>query len=144
MSLRPNLCRLLSRNNAMPMRILLADDNQFVRRGIAGILAQHEEWELCGEASNSQEAIEKTSELHPDLVLLDVSMPGGNGLETTRVLRQRFPQTKILIVTQHDPKHLLPRSLELGANGCGDKARLGIDLLPAIRALQSPSDHPSV
>jgi DNA-binding NarL/FixJ family response regulator len=53
------------------MRILLADDNQFVRRGIAGILAQEEDWVLCGEASNSQEAIEKTSELHPDLVLLD-------------------------------------------------------------------------
>jgi DNA-binding NarL/FixJ family response regulator len=63
------------------MRILLADDNQFVRRGVAGILAQQEEWELCGEASNSREAIEKTSELHQDLVLLDVSVPGGNGLD---------------------------------------------------------------
>jgi DNA-binding NarL/FixJ family response regulator len=125
------------------MRILLADDNQFVRRGIAGILAQQEGWVLCGEASNSQEAIEKTSELHPDLVLLDVNMPGGSGLETTRVLKQKFPQTKILIITQHDPKQLLPRSLELGANGCIDKARLGIDLLPAIRALQSSSDHPT-
>ena len=119
------------------MRILLADDNQFVRRGIAGILAQQEGCVLCGEASNSQEAIEKTSELRPDLVLLDVSMPGGNGLETTRVLRQRFPQTKVLIVTQHDPKQMLARSLELGASGCVDKARLGIDLLPAIRDLQN-------
>ncbi len=125
------------------MKILLADDNQFVRRGIAGILAQQEGWILCGEASNSREAIEKTSELHPDLILLDVSMPGGNGLETTRVLRQRFPETKILIITQHDPKQMLPRTLELGASGCVDKARLGTDLLPAIRALQSPSEHPT-
>jgi len=125
------------------MRILLADDNQFVRRGIAAILAQQEGWVLCGEASNSQEAIEKTSELHPDLVLLDVNMPGANGLETTRVLKQRFPATKILIITQHDPKQLLPRSLELGANGCIDKARLAIDLLPAIRALHSSSEHPT-
>lgn len=85
------------------MRILLADDNQFVRRGIAGILAQQEGWVLCGEASSAQEAIERTSELHPDLVLLDVSMPGGSGLETTRVLKQRFPRTAILIITQHDP-----------------------------------------
>ena len=54
------------------MRILLADDNQFVGRVIAGILAQQEGWVLCGEASTSQEAIERTSELHPDLVLLDV------------------------------------------------------------------------
>jgi DNA-binding NarL/FixJ family response regulator len=125
------------------MRILLADDNQFVRRGIARILAQEEGWVLCGEASNSREAIDKTSELQPDLVLLDVSMPGGNGLDTTRVLRQRFPQTKVLIITQHDPKQMLARSLELGASGCVDKARLGIDLLPTIRALQNPCGNPT-
>jgi two-component system, NarL family, response regulator NreC len=121
------------------MRILLADDNEFVRRGIAGILAQEEDLVLCGEASNSQEAIEKTSELHPDLVLLDVSMPDGNGLETTPVLKQKSPQTTILIITQHDPRQMLPRSLEVGASGCVDKARLAIDLLPAIRALQNVS-----
>jgi len=114
------------------MRILLADDNQFVRRGIAGILAQQEDWVLCGEASNSQEAIERTSELRPDLVLLDVSMPGGNGLETTRVLKQKFPRTAILIITQHDPRQILPRALELGASGCVDKARLALDLLPSV------------
>ncbi len=120
----------------MPMRILLADDNEFVRRGIAGILAQEEGWVLCGEASNSQEAIERTTELHPDLVLLDLSMPGENGFETTRVLKQKFPQTAILIITQHDPRQMLPRALELGACGCVDKASLGVDLLPAIRAAQ--------
>lgn len=118
------------------MRILLADDNQFVRRGIAALLAQQDGWELCGESSNSQETIEKVSELHPDLVLLDVSMPGRNGLETTRVLKQRFPQTTILLITQHDPRQMLPRALELGASGCVDKARLALDLLPAIRAAQ--------
>jgi two-component system, NarL family, response regulator NreC len=121
------------------MRILIADDNQFVRRGIAQLLAQQEGWEVCAEASNSAETIAKTSELHPDLVLLDVSMPGANGLETARVLKQKSPQTKILIVTQHDPKCMLPHSLEMGANGCVDKARLAIDLLPAIIALQNTS-----
>ena len=118
------------------MRILLADDNQLVRRSIAGVLAQQEGWVLCGEASSSEETIEKTGELHPDLVLLDVNMPGGNGLETTRVLKQRFPQTTILIITQHDPRQMLPHVLELGASGCVDKARLALDLLPAIRAVQ--------
>jgi two-component system, NarL family, response regulator NreC len=118
------------------MRILLADDNQLVRRGIAGVLAQQEGWVLCGEASSSEETIEKTSELHPDLVLLDVNMPGGNGLETTRVLKQRFPRTTVLIITQHDPRQILPRALDLGASGCIDKARLALDLLPAIRAVQ--------
>ena len=78
------------------MCILIADDNQFVRRAIAQLLAQQEGWEVCAEASNSVETIKKTSELHPDLVLLDVSMPGTNGLETARVLKQKSPQTKIL------------------------------------------------
>ena len=126
------------------MRILIADDSQFVRRGIAELLAQQEGWEVCGEASESAEAIAKTSELHPDLVLLDVSMPGRNGLETTRLLKQKFPQTKILIITQHDPILMLPRSREMGANGCVDKARLAVDLLPAIRALQETPDDPIV
>lgn len=121
------------------MRVLIADDNQFVRRGIAGLVAQQDGWEVCGEASNATEAIEKTDQLHPDLVLLDVSMPGGNGLETTRVLKERFPQTPILIITQHDPRQMLPRALELGASGCIDKARLALDLLPAIRAVQEKS-----
>jgi two-component system response regulator NreC len=118
------------------MRILIADDNEFVRRGITGLLTQEKNLEVCGEATDSAEAIAKTSELNPDLVLLDVSMPGGNGLETTRILKQRLPQTKILIITQHDPRPMLPRALELGASGCVDKARLAFDLLPAIRAVQ--------
>lgn len=117
------------------MRILIADDNRSIRRGIAGLIAQEEGWEVTGEASDSAEAIKKTGELHPDLVLLDVSMPDRNGLDTTRVLKQKFPQTKILIITHHDPEQMLPRSLEVGACGCVDKARLAFDLLPAIRAL---------
>lgn len=121
------------------MRILIADDNQLIRRGVAWLLAQQDGWEICGEASDAPEAIKKVSDLHPDLVLLDVNMPGGNGLETTRVLKQKFPQTKVLIITQHDPQPMLPRSLEMGANGCVDKARLAIDLVPAIRALEDYS-----
>ena len=118
------------------MRILIADDNQFVRRGIAGLLAQQDGLKVCGEAANSAEAINKASELLPDLVLLDINMPGGNGLETSRVLKQKVPQTKILIVTQHDPNQMLPCALEVGAMGCVDKARLGLDLVAAIRAVQ--------
>ena len=117
------------------MRILIADDNQLIRRGVAGLLAQQDGWEVCGEASDSAEALEKASVLRPDLILLDVSMPGLSGLETTRVLKQKFPQTKILIITQHDPVQMLPHAREMGASGCIDKARLAIDLLPAIRAL---------
>lgn len=115
------------------MRILIADDNEFVRRGISGLLAQEEDWEVCGEARDSADAIQKAGDLRPDLILLDVSMPGTNGLETARAIKEQLPQTKILIISHHDPKQIQPRSLQVGAVGCVDKARLGIDLLPAIR-----------
>ena len=123
------------------MRILVADDHEVVRRGIVDLLSQigHE---VCGEAANSADVIQKASELRPDLILLDVSMPGTNGLEIARILKQKLPQTKILIISQHDPQHLLPRSLEAGADGAVDKARLSRDLLPAIRELEKTPPGP--
>jgi two-component system response regulator NreC len=115
------------------MRILIADDNHLVRRGIAGLLSNEKDWEVCGEAVDAREALQKASDLQPDVVLLDVSMPGTNGLDTARLLRQKSHEMKILIISQHDAKQLLPRSLEAGANGCVDKARIAVDLLPTIR-----------
>lgn len=117
------------------MRILIADDNQLVRRGIAGLLANEKDCEVCGEAADASEAIQKASDLRPDIVLLDVSMPGTNGLDVARLLRQQSRTVKILMISQHDPQQLLPRSLEAGANGCVDKAQLAADLLPSIRNL---------
>jgi DNA-binding NarL/FixJ family response regulator len=125
------------------MRILVADDNQFVRRGIVRLLAQEDGMEVCGEASDSSDAIQKVTELEPDMILLDISMPGGNGLETARILKQKFPKIKILIVSQHNPEQMLSLSIEAGASGCVDKARIAVDLLPTIRGLQNTSvSHP--
>lgn len=121
------------------MRILIADDNQVVRRGIVRLLAQEEGIKVCGEASDSANAVQKAAELQPDMILLDISMPGANGLETARVLKQMVPDTKILIVSQHDPKLMLSHSIEAGASGCIDKARLAIDLVPTIRGLEKTS-----
>lgn len=121
------------------MRILIADDNLLVRRGIMGLLAQQENLVVCGQASDAAEAIQRANELRPDLILLDVSMPGTNGLETARTLKQQLPQIQILIISQHDPKPMLARSSEVGADGCLDKARLATDLLPTIRNLQNRS-----
>jgi DNA-binding NarL/FixJ family response regulator len=115
------------------LRILIADDNQLVRRGIAGLLANEKDCEVCGEAADVGEVTQKTSDLHPDLVLLDVSMPGTNGLDIARLLRKQSSTLRILMISQHDPQQLLPRSLEAGANGCVDKSRLATDLLPTIR-----------
>jgi DNA-binding NarL/FixJ family response regulator len=117
------------------MRILIVDDNERIRRGVSGILSSEPDWQVCGEASDGMDGIAKARELQPDLVLLDVSMPGMDGLETARLFRQEKLTAKILILSQHDPTHLLPGALEAGAQGCVDKSRLITDLVLAIKAL---------
>ena len=121
------------------MRILIADDNQPVRRGVKSLLSAEKDWQVCGEASDGTEALALSRELRPDLVLLDISMPGISGLETSRALREEFPHMKILLMSHHDPIHVLPNSREAGADGCIDKGRLGADLLRVIKALRDVS-----
>jgi two-component system, NarL family, response regulator NreC len=124
------------------MRILIADDNERVRRGVAGLIVSKSGWEVCGEAKDGNEAIEKARELRPDVILLDVSMPGLSGLEAAQHLRQEAAQGGILIMSQHDPTHLLPRALEAGADACVDKSRLFTDLLPAIEKVAASRSLP--
>jgi|HubBroStandDraft_6_1064221.scaffolds.fasta_scaffold1845041_2 DNA-binding NarL/FixJ family response regulator len=76
------------------MRVLIADDNPLVRSGIARLLSGDEDLQVCREASDSNETLQKAGELEPDLVLLDVSMPGMKGLDTARLLRERVPAVK--------------------------------------------------
>ncbi len=84
------------------MRILIADDHHLVRRGVGDLLSREAGWEICGEATDAAQAFQKASELNPDLVLLDISMPDGSGLEAARRIRQQFPQVKILMMSHHD------------------------------------------
>jgi DNA-binding NarL/FixJ family response regulator len=119
------------------MRILIADDNDAVRRGVVGLLSSETGWKVCGEARDGSEALQKACELRPDLILLDVSMPGMNGLEVARLLRQELPEAKILVISQHDPIHLLPSVIEAGGNGCVDKSRLGTDLVASIKNIEA-------
>ena len=123
------------------MRILLADDNEWVRRGVKSILAPMTDWEICGEAKSGEEAVQIAAEVLPDLVLLDVSMPGLNGLDAARLLREKVPSAKILIMSQHDPAILLSRALEAGAHDCIDKSRLSTKLLPTIASVMSTVEH---
>lgn len=118
------------------MRILVADDCDIVRRGIIDILSKEAEWNVCGEATNGSEALQKALELEPDLVLIDVSMPDISGLEITRRLRREVPKAKILVVSQHDPALLLPRVVEAGGDACVDKSSLGRDLVATIKTLR--------
>jgi DNA-binding NarL/FixJ family response regulator len=119
------------------MRILIADDSESVRRGVRNILAMSTSWEICGEAEDGSEAIQRATDLRPEVILLDVSMPGMSGLQVARILRERVPTVKIVVMSQHDPALLLPRALEAGAQACIDKSRLAIDLVPTIERIQA-------
>ena len=116
-------------------RILIADDSELVRRGITALLLTNKSWEICGEAVDGAQALQKTLELRPDLILLDISMPGMSGLDAARLIHESVPETRILIMSQHETERMLPGVLDAGAHGCVDKGRLGADLFPAIQAL---------
>jgi DNA-binding NarL/FixJ family response regulator len=124
------------------MRILIADDNALVRRGLRELLSSETAWEVCGEATGGSETLVKAQEFQPDLILLDISMPGMNGLQVARLLRQQVPEAKILVISQHDPVHLLPRVIEAGAHPCVDKSRLDPDLLLTIQRMGEAQAHP--
>jgi len=122
------------------MRILIIDDNELVRRGVKDLISSETNWEVCGEARDGVEGIGKARELHPDMVLLDISMPGMNGLDVARILRQESGQTIILIMSQDDASQLLPGALAAGAYGCVDKSHIGTDLLAAIKNIEARRD----
>jgi DNA-binding NarL/FixJ family response regulator len=124
------------------LRILIADDSAVVRRGVIGLLSSEASWEICGEASDGSEALVMARALLPDVILLDVSMPGLNGLEVARRLRKEVPQAKIVVMSQHDPAHLLPGVIAAGGDACIDKSRLAADLVDSIRNLH-PRDRQS-
>ena len=124
------------------MRILIADDNESVRRGVRELLSSESSWEVCGEAIDGAEALRKARELLPDLILLDISMPDMNGFEAARLLRESLPKLKIIIISQHDPIQLLVGAIDAGAQACVDKSLLGTDLVPAIRSIaEIPDAH---
>jgi signal transduction histidine kinase/CheY-like chemotaxis protein len=117
------------------VRILIADDHEVVRQGLRTLLAARPAWEVCGEAADGVEAIEKAAQLQPDIVLLDVSMPRLNGLEAACAIRRESPASNIVIVSQHDPAEMLPSALQAGACGYVSKSDLGSNLLSTIEAI---------
>ena len=83
------------------IRVLVADDHTIVRKGLCALLDGDKEIEVVGEAENGREAIKKVEQVQPDIVLMDITMPGLNGLETTRQLKKRHPKMKILILSNY-------------------------------------------
>jgi DNA-binding NarL/FixJ family response regulator len=101
----------------MALQILLVDDQPSVRNGIRSLLASRPDWNICGEASDGLEGIEKARSLRPDVVLMDVSMPRMNGLDATRILRKELPASKVVIVSQNDPMVVGIQAREVNASG---------------------------
>jgi DNA-binding NarL/FixJ family response regulator len=119
-----------------PLRILVADDHQVVRTGLRALLESKTGWQVCAEAANGREAVEKANECQPDVAVLDIGMPLLNGVEATRQIRKVSPNTEILILTMHDSEYMIQGVLEAGAHGYILKDDADRNLLAAVEALR--------
>ncbi|TEU10041.1 MAG: response regulator transcription factor [Anaerolineales bacterium] len=118
------------------IRLLVADDHPVVRAGLRMLLGTQPDMEVVGEAVDGATAVERALELRPDVVVMDITMRGTNGLAATREIVKRMPQTKVLILTMHDSEEYLRQTLEAGATGYVLKQAADTELAVAIRAVQ--------
>jgi DNA-binding NarL/FixJ family response regulator len=121
---------------ASPIRVLVADDHTIVRSGIRHVLESEPGFTVVAEASTGGEALELASSLHPDVVVLDISMPGESGLRVAAELRRRVPETHVLILSMHDNTEYVLESLRAGAHGYLLKDTAATELRDAIRAVR--------
>jgi two-component system, NarL family, nitrate/nitrite response regulator NarL len=122
---------------AAMIRILLVDDHSVFRRSIKFNLESNADLSVVGEASTGTEGVEKAQALKPDVVVLDLSMPGMNGLEAARRIRDSVPQTAILILSQYDIPQIMEEAKIVGAQGYLVKSNASRDLIRAIETLAS-------
>ncbi len=123
------------------IRVFLADDHLILREGIRSILEKVPDIEMIGEADNGNEAVAKVEQFAPDVVLMDITMPGLNGLEATRQIKQKHPSIKVLILTMHETDQYLSEMLEAGASGYVVKTTTSRELISAIRAVYQGDVH---
>ena len=116
-------------------RVLIVDDHAAVRRGVQGILQSFPEWEFCGEAANGEEAVRLAAALKPEIIVMDVSMPGLNGLEATRIIRDVLPTAKVLLLTLHSSTELVRSAFRAGARGYVLKSGAEHELIRALNVV---------
>jgi two-component system invasion response regulator UvrY len=117
-----------------PIRVVVVDDHDLVRQGIVGLLQGQEDIEVIGEANSGRDGIELVSEMGPDVVLMDIAMPGINGLDAARELSGRYPDVGIVMLTSHDREEYVFEALRAGASGYVLKGADVQELLAAVRA----------
>jgi len=118
----------------MPKRILIADDHATARQALRTAVSQREDWQVCAEAADGADAVEKAKTDNPDVVLIDLAIGGLNGFEAAEEIRAICPKAVVLAVSMHDPRALLTSLQQIGVRGFVSKARIGTDLVPAIEA----------
>jgi two-component system, NarL family, response regulator NreC len=116
-------------------RILVVDDHAVIRKGIQSILGAWPEWQVSGEAANGEEAVRLTKDLKPDIVLMDISMPGMGGLEATRAIRKICPDAKVLMLTPHDSLEWVETALNARARGYLLKSATEGELMRALKVV---------
>ncbi len=117
------------------IRVLLVDDHALMRDGIRALLDLQDDIEIVAEACEGQDAIDKAQKLKPGVIIMDISMPGMDGLEATRRIKKKNPAMKVLVLTQHDNREYILSTIKSGSDGYLPKRALGSELVAAIRAV---------
>jgi len=123
------------------IKLLIVDDHAIMRDGIRALLSIYNDIEVVGEASEGKEAIEKAHELAPDVIIMDIVMPGMDGLEATRRIIKKNPKVKILVLSQHDNREYILSAIKAGIVGYVPKRALGSELVSAIHALRQGDSY---
>jgi len=119
-----------------PVRVLIADDHELIRRGLRELLQRDPSCQVCGEAQDGLQAVQMAKQLKPQIVALDISMPALNGLEATRQIRKAVPEVEVLILTVHHSEQLVHDVLAAGARGYLLKSDAARDLMAAVDSLR--------
>lgn len=129
-----------------PVRILLVDDHAVLRSGLRLLLEREEDLEPVGEASTAEEALRSLPRLRPDVIVMDVEMPGMGGIEGVQRMRERAPEARVLVLSMHDQARDVRQAFDAGAHGYLPKAAADEDLVRAIRAVSAGERyvHPSL
>ena len=122
-------------------RILIADDHEIVRKGLRSMLESHPGWEVCAEATDGLDTIRKVEAFKPDLVALDIGMPGLNGLDAARQILRDNPKIKVLFLTVYDTDHAAKAAIQIGAKGLILKSDAAKELMTAVETIQQNSTH---
>ncbi len=119
----------------MAISVLIADDHGVLRAGLRALLSAEPDLEVVGQAADGKEAVVLAEQLHPDVLLADINMPGATGIEVARALQKAAPTTRVLILTMYEDTHLLDQALQAGARGYIAKRVAEAELIAGVRAV---------